>query len=378
MIIIQVGIGYNQEKDSALAGHLAAEQATWQSGKSAITFLFCTDNYNQEQVFQAVKKNIGSSKLVGACVAGIIIDNNIFTKGVGVCTIGGSGIQAATCLQENITNSSYKSGEEAGRKLLESGLDSGTVFVFPDGLAANISVLLRGLYNALGPNYNYIGGGTGDNLRFNKSYQFTDHGVSSNALAVAVVKGINFQVSLGHGWKPVGQPIIVTRAKEKRVYELDGLPAFDRYSACLGGIDKKEFPYYSMRHPLGIPSIGGDFLIRDPLKVEDDNSIIFVTEVPQNTVATIMKGDIDSLLSAAEDISRETFHACTSPKLSLLFDCVSRYLLMGKDFEREIEAVTKNAGAGVPIIGMLSFGEVSNISGTPIFYNKTIIVAAGW
>lgn len=375
--MILVGIGYSQEKDSALAGRLAAEQAIQHSGDPVITFLFCTDNYEQKDVFHAIKRIIGNSKLVGACASGIIVGSNVFTKGVGVCTIGGSEIEAATCLRENITCCSYESGEEAGRKLLESGLDCGTVFVFPDGLAANISVLLRGLYNALGPDYNYIGGGTGDNLRFSKSFQFTEHGVSSDALAVAVVKGIDFHVSIGHGWEPVGQPLMVTRAKGKRVYELDGLPAFDRYASCLGSIDKNEFYYYSMRHPLGIPSIGADFLIRDPLKVIDDHSIIFVTEVPQNTVATIMKGDVDSLLSAAENVSREAFKTCTSPKLVLLFDCVSRYLLMGKDFDREIAAVARNAGAGVPMIGMLSFGEVASSSGTPLFYNKTILVTAG-
>jgi hypothetical protein len=51
---------------------------------------------------------------------------------------------------------------------------------------------------------------------------------------------------------------------------------------------------------------------------------------------------------------------------------------MGKDFSREMEAVARNVKAEVPVIGMLSFGEISSISGTPLFYNKTIVAAAGW
>lgn len=80
---MQVGIGYNQENDSTLAGRLAAEQAVKQSGEPAITFLFSTENYNQKLVFQAVKKVIGKSKLIGACTSGIITTTGVLEKVLG-------------------------------------------------------------------------------------------------------------------------------------------------------------------------------------------------------------------------------------------------------------------------------------------------------
>ncbi|MBC7325801.1 MAG: FIST C-terminal domain-containing protein, partial [Moorella sp. (in: Bacteria)] len=55
-----------------------------------------------------------------------------------------------------------------------------------------------------------------------------------------------------------------------------------------------------------------------------------------------------------------------APKILMVFDCVSRCLLMDKDFSREMEAVARNIKAEVPVIGMLSFGEISSISGTPL------------
>jgi hypothetical protein len=61
-----------------------------------------------------------------------------------------------------------------------------------------------------------------------------------------------------------------------------------------------------------------------------------------------------------------------------LFDCVSRYLLLGKDFPREMEAIAGSLKPEIPVLGMLSFGEISSVSGTPLFYNKTIVAAAGW
>lgn len=70
------------------------------------------------------------------------------------------------------------------------------------------------------------------------------------------------------------------------------------------GLDRDRFSYYGMKHPLGIPSSGENFIIRDPLNVEDDGSIVLVTEVPQNTIATIMMGEIEELVDAAAKVAR--------------------------------------------------------------------------
>lgn len=376
---MRVGIGFSSKNNPAAAGQVASEQAVQQSGRPVITLVLTTDNYDQERVLSAVKKVIGDSRLVGACVPGIIVNLRLHERGVGVCTISGEGVEAVTHLQRNISQYSYRKGEKAGEALLEKGGElPGTVLLFPDGFAANISGLLRGLYNVMGPAFEYIGGGSGDNLRFHTTYQFTEEGISSDAVAAAVVRGINFQVRLGHGWRPLGEPLTVTKAKGRKVYEIDGLPALERYSALVGARDKNGFPYYSMKYPLGLPAAGGEFIIRDPLKAEEDGSILFVTEVPENTITTIMEGDTASLVAAAEKVSQEALNTPVAPKILMVFDCVSRYLLMGKDFSREMEAVARSIKADVPVIGMLSFGEISSISGTPLFYNKTIVAAAGW
>lgn len=88
-------------------------------------------------------------------------------------------------------------------------------------------------------------------------------------------------------------------------------------------------------------------------------------------------GDTDNLLSAAAVASGEAAKKCPSPKVVLLFDCVSRYLLMPKAFAAELASIAKNVKEDVSVLGMLSFGEVSSISGVPLFYNKSLTIAAG-
>lgn len=149
---MQVGIGFSSAEDPSAAGQAASEQAVQQSGRPVITLVWTTDNYDQERVLSAVKKVIGNSRLVGACVPGVIVNLRLYEKGVGICTVSGEGVEAITHLQRNISKCSYGKGEKVGEALMEKGGESpGTVLLFPDGFAANISGLLRGLYNVMGP-----------------------------------------------------------------------------------------------------------------------------------------------------------------------------------------------------------------------------------
>ena len=106
-----------------------------------------------------------------------------------------------------------------------------------------------------------------------------------------------------------------------------------------------------MRYPLGILCTGGEFLIRDPLRVEADGSIVFVTEIPSNTVATMMIPDIEGDLSReARKTVRTTFAAVAQPKVMLIFDCVSRHYLLGETLERELIQALESVDSTLSLI----------------------------
>ena len=374
---MKVGIAYSTLDDSRRAGRMTAEEAVKSSGEPALTFLFTTDDYDQEVVYEAVKEVVEDSKMVGFCAGGIITAERVFRQGVGVCTLSGDELRVVTSLQHGLSADPRGAGRRAGEELLASGLDQGAVFVLPDGFAANISEVVRGLYNTMGPEFRYVGGGAGDNLRFFKTYQFTETGLASDALAVALLDGVTVQAGIGHGWQPTGDPLVTTAAKGKRVFEIDGRPAFDVYSERLGGIPVDKFTEYGMRYPLGIPDISGNYLIRDPLAVNDDGSIDFVTEVPRNAVVSIMEGDVADLIETARSVAQAAAGGVAEPQFVLLFDCISRCLLMGEEFEKELKAIREAIGAEVPILGSLAFGEVGSYADVPLFHNKTTVIAVG-
>ena len=178
--------------------------------------------------------------------------------------------------------------------------------------------------------------------------------------------------SLGHGWKPRKESLTITKTDGKKILEIDGKSAFKVYSERLGGISLDEFEEYGMRHPLGIADMSGNYTIRDPVDVDEDKNIDLVTEISEGSVAYIMESDIGELIDKAGKVATEAKKEVSKPKFALLFDCVSRTLLMEDKFEKELKYIKESIGEDVPILGALTFGEIGRYSGVPLFHNKTV------
>lgn len=374
---MKAGVGCSADTDSRKAGREAAVAAVAAAGPAALVLLFTTDNHDQAEVLAGVLEETGESRLVGSCGGGVITPGGVLSRGVGVCVLSGDELSVATTLQPALSRDPFAAGERAAAELLAGGLENGIAVILPDGFQANLSELVRGLYSRMGPAFTYVGGGSGDNLKFFKTHQLTEEGDLSDGLAAALISGMRTSAAIGHGWKPVGEPLVITKAGGKRVYEIDGLPAFTAYCRRLGDITPEEFPRMGMEHPLGFPNVSGNYLIRDPLSVNDDESIDFVTEVPANAVGNVMEGRVPELLDTAASVAEEARRGIKKPVFALLFDCVSRYLLMGDDFSREIELIREKLGGELPFLGTLTFGEVGAHDGAPLFHNKTTVVCLG-
>jgi len=291
--------------------------------------------------------------------------------------LGGGGLQVATAVEEGLGEDPLAAGRRLGDRLAGVGFTEGAVLVLPDGFVGGLPGMLHGLYDRMGPDFRYVGGGAGDNLRFYRTYQFTGQRVCTNAVAAAVISGIPTAVGLGHGWKPVGEPVVVGETDGKRVLEIDGRVAVEGYAEHAGPIDPGRFAEIGMRCPLGFPDLSGNYLIRDPISLEPDGAITFVTEVPSRSVGYVMKGDPPELIRAAEQVAVTVRKQFAQVRFALCFDCISRYLLMGEKFAAEFDAIGNALNRGVPLMGALTFGEVGCFSAVPVFHNKTVAVLAG-
>jgi hypothetical protein len=139
-----------------------------------------------------------------------------------------------------------------------------------------------------------------------------------------------------------------------------------------------ELASFAMTHPLGIPQADGEYLIRDPLSVDEAGALRFMSSVPDGALVRVMEGTPSMLVEAARvaaSVAREDAGAPLGG--ALVFDCVSRYLMLGDRLNDELAACRGALGPDVPVLGCLTFGEVGAFGArTPQFHNKTMVVLA--
>jgi hypothetical protein len=375
---MEIAVAYSQNKNSKKAGEEIAKKVVKITGQPDLIILYTTEFFNQKDVIAGVKKIVGNTKIIGCCAAGIITKDGVFKDAVGIMSIKSNRLKCITDVELNVCKNARYAGIRAGEKLIKTTAKEGTVLVLPDGFASNVAEIVKGLYHVMGSDYEYIGGGTGDNLKFFKSYQFNEKKLASDSLAVALISGINMKTRIGHGWKPMGDPLLISKTNGKKIIKIDGKPAFQAYSKHFKDITSKNFSYYGMLHPLGLPNIAGEYIIRDPIRLNKDGSIDCVTEVPENSMVHIMSGNKKLLIKAAHEVAKEAVKGFKNAKFAWIFDCISRYLLLGNDYKHELDTIIKTIGRDIPLLGILTFGEVGgDYDGPPLFHNKTLVITLG-
>jgi hypothetical protein len=253
------------------------------------------------------------------------------------------------------------------------------MFVFVDGFAKKISVLVDSLFNVFGLEFNYIGGGAGSLSMKQKPCLFTNKGLLQDS-ALLVQMNLESGVGVSHGWESIRGPYKVTEAENNIIKTLDWKPAFEVYRDVVekhsGQIfNKTNFFDIAKGYPFGISKLNAEKVVRDPFALGANNSLVCVGEVFEESFVDILTGDCDSLVNAAHQalsIANDAFKSKSNKKTVLFIDCISRVLFLGNNFVKELNAVYME---GVPLIGALTIGEIANNGKDYLeFYNKTSVV----
>ena len=202
-----------------------------------------------------------------------------------------------------------------------------TTLVFFDGLATRISPFVEGLFNILGVEENYIGGGAGSPTLEPMPCLITPAGVIADA---AMMVGLNWHSGIGvaHGWERASGPFIVTEANGPRVKSLNWRPAVDVYCEAIAAVTGEAVSAENLlslatKYPLGLTRLGGDYIVRDAMKIDGDE-IIFMGDVPVQSHVDLLHGDKKQIIEAtkAAQKKRERHFRKSSILLYRLFSIV--------------------------------------------------------
>jgi hypothetical protein len=272
-------------------------------------------------------------------------------------------------------------GEALGDEL--AGWDPSLLIVLPDVLTVNIAELLKGLQDRLGRTMPIIGGAPADMGTITATHQFRDREVFPGGVVALALKGpLRVATAAFSGYTMFGSERTITRVDGVKIREIDGQSAGQMYRDALGP-RADELPGAMIEHPLGVVGRTGERrsgeaapLIRIVFGVQpEDDALVLGADVTEGTVIRMTRGSRDNLLAAASIACREVAGQVPRPTAALVFDCISRKVVLGSRYKEEIRAAFADIPDDVPRIGFYTFGEVCPVDGVAMHHESTFTLA---
>jgi hypothetical protein len=293
--------------------------------------VFCSPSHDLPLLMRMIRARSGDVPLVGCTTAGEIATGANGDASVVVAALGGPGFAIQTAAASDASRDLRAAGARAARCL---GSDEDrpyrALLLLTDGLAGDQQEIVRGAYGVLGADVPLVGGCAGDDLKMTKTYQLHgDRVLTDSVLAAGIASDAPLGIGVRHGWRPVGEPMLVTQSGGNRVYTLDDRPALDVYLDHLGaehaGLDEERLTRLALMHPLGLSRPAGEAQVR-----------------------FIGGGELE------ERIAR-------------------RGVLGDHGIRAEVERLAASA-AGAPVAGFYTYGEIARTRGMRGFHNQTLVV----
>ncbi len=259
-----------------------------------------------------------------------------------------------------------------------------TAIVFVDGFAPNIASVLEDLFGCLGNSVHYLGSGAGFLSIKKQPCIFTNEGFFENAASVVFAK-CGSCLGARHGWERLGEPVVATKTRRNVIVNLNWRNALEVYREIVEADCGKKlhaderFYGTAANYPFGIVKEAAEDVVRDPFSANDRGEITCIGDIPENAVLNILKYKPQSLVAAAGQAVRDCLGgASRRRRQALVFDCVSRAILLKDHFTAELDSVNRTfqeLGPGTVPEGMLSLGEICSYGeGYLDYFNKTIVV----
>lgn len=400
---IDIGVGLSTDTDPILAAKEAVRLASvnLHNKKASLAIVFSSVELACASLLKTISGSLDERvPIIGCSAAAIISNQGLFKHGLVVMLLGfPQDVHFNACdIKEIKARGSLLAGEELGQRLLSGLKDTprDLSIIFSDGLLQENSNFIHGLQEKLGKSFPLVGASASDNFMFKKTYvYFNKEAFSEGACGILFGGKLNFGLGIKHGWRPLGKPRYVTKSSANIVYEIDDAPAAgvyeDYFASDLNGL-KKKLKYISILYPIGISLPNEEeYLLRNLLAIQDDGSLVFQGDVPEGSLCRLMIGTKESCLAATEAAAKEAKRGLLSQSADykkreakdfvLVFDSVSRYILLRRSASKELEIIKEQFGKDTPIIGIYTYGEQAPLRaidyhGETYAHNQTIAILA--
>jgi hypothetical protein len=378
-------VGHSASADSYQAG-LEATRAAVTAGEPRLLLVFAGIGHDPQRLAEGIQAAAPGVPVIGCSTHGEINAGGPHDGTVVVTALGGSGFSVATSSASEISGRQRDAGAEVARCAAEvADRPHRVLLLLTDGLARDQEVVLRGAYEVLGAGVPLFGGAAGDGWRMSATFQLHGAEFFTNGVVAACI-GSDAPITIGvdHGWRPTGEPMVVTQSGEGRVQELDDTPALDAYLQRLGAPqevyqDRPALQQYVLSRPLGVQRRGGVEVRNMSTEIDlDGRTIGGGGDLALGALTYALEGDVESVLSASAQACRSAIDQLggATPVGLLTFSCAAcRAVLGDTGIAEEGARIAEEAGT-IPFAGFYTYGEIARTKGINGFHNQTMVVLA--
>ncbi len=392
---MKASVGVASGDDSYAVGVNACQDAIDQldDQNPDLLIVFSSVKYDQQKMLDGVRSVAKGALLVGSSTSGeITTQGPLKDRSVAVMAIKSPEVKYFVGVGEDIALSARAAGKMAADKVKEqTGGVLKAFIMMPDVLVGNGADIVRGVLDSLGAHFPVVGGASGDDFAFKKTYQYLNDKVYSGSVVGLGLTG-NFKIGIGvkHGWIPIGEPMKVTKSSGAVIHEINDAPAVKIYEDYFGAEEAKALrtealARLAITYPLGMKVPGSEeLLIRDPITVDEKGSITCAAEIPEGSEIRLMIGSREEAVKVAKIAAENAVAQLdgSEPKAVIIFNCIARNKLFGDRSGEEINAIQQAIGKEVPLIGFYTYGEQAPLGGEvrnveqckSAFHNETVVI----
>lgn len=385
---------YSLEPDSEEVGRMAARsiRQAFSEEPLAAMLIYSTIDHDQSAVLKAARAELGPGvPILGCSVQGVASDSGLAEDGfvVGAMGFGGSALRCAVAVENDIEKATLEKGQHLGRKLKAdlAGEPKLVVILYDPLCGANVETLLSGMGEVI--SCPFVGGGAGQPFGAPiRTYQYWDCDVLSHGVVALALDGpFAAHIGLCHGTSSTGLAGKVTKSRDNRIQEIDGRSTVDIWREATGHtkdevVTQEHMATWALgveRHftENGTPKTAR--VIRGAFGFDDEGAVILQSAVAEGTSVTFQHRTTEDVLKGTEEMAQELTKRTKGqqPWAVLGFECAARTSpFLGLAHTTQEHASLRAAiGPDAPWMGMMAWGEIAPLGGTPAFHNYTYPLA---
>ncbi|MDG2053834.1 MAG: FIST N-terminal domain-containing protein [Phycisphaerales bacterium] len=208
-----------------------------------------------------------------------------------------------------------------------------------------------------------------------------DQLTNTGAVGISLSGDIEVDCLVSHGARPIGEPLVITKANQNMILELGGKKATEVLQRLPQSIAPSDHELLKNGVLIGIAiseykeHLGrGDFMVRNVLGVQNETGAVVIGEVPR--VGQTVQFMVRDSNTATEDLQLllDSQVLKSDPLAALLFTCNGRGRRLFEEENHDISIIDERLGKR-PVTGFFASGEIGPVAGRPFLHGHAATLA---